>query len=121
MVKSTPCKAYGTRLLIDVSKGNNMLKDGTVVTDGGLALPEGTQLSPLVRGTIISCGPGALAPSGDWDNPQIKKGDEVLFERLRSFLVPQAGERIVCLWMSDVIAVFREDDFPRRDQLQSID
>lgn len=104
-------RAYGTRVLVDVTK----LKQ----SKGGIYLPEDSAIDPIARGTIVSCGPGCMTPNGVWDAPMVKIGDEILFEKHRSFRLREAGECIFTLWMSDVIAVLRDGEFeqPERNNI----
>lgn len=98
-------RAYGVCVLVCMP--NNEL------TPGGVYLPEKHQHERIARGKIVSRGPGFMTPNGLWDTPTVVVGDEILFQRAHGVPVKECGDNVVCLQMSGIIAVLRDEELQR--------
>lgn len=96
-------RAYGNRVLIDVSENHKSTK---------IELPENVRVEPIARGTVISVGPGQMTTHG-WEDPGVKVGDEVTFERARAHVLDKKNF-IVALWAGEIMAVEADADLVRR-------
>lgn len=76
-------------------------------TAGGIVLPDTAQERPQ-RGEVISAGPGKMLDSGKRAGMLVKVGDVVLYGKYSGSEVEVAGEKLVIMHESDVLAVVAE-------------
>ncbi len=73
-------------------------------TAGGIFLPETAKEKPQ-QGKIIATGPGKVLENGDRAPLSVKKGDLVLFAKYGGTEVEVAGEELLIIRESDLLAV----------------
>ena len=73
-------------------------------TRGGLYIPDTAKEKPQ-QGKIIAVGPGKLSDQGERLEPDVKKGDTVLYGKYSGTEVTVDGEEYLILRESDILAV----------------
>ena len=73
-------------------------------TRGGIVLPDTAKEKPQ-RGTVLATGDGKLLESGKRSQPQVKKGDEVLFASYGGTEIKVGGEEYLLMDESDILAI----------------
>lgn len=73
-------------------------------TAGGIVLPDTAREKPK-RGKVLSIGDGRLLDSGDRQALQVKEGDEVLFTSYAGTEIKVAGDELLIMDESDILAV----------------
>jgi len=73
-------------------------------TKGGLYIPDTAKEKPQ-QGKIIAVGPGKLSEEGKRLEPDVKKGDTVLYGKYSGTEVTVDGEDFLILRESDILAV----------------
>ena len=73
-------------------------------TSGGIVLPDTAKEKPQ-RGKVISVGPGKLLEDGTRAKPSVKAGDQVLFTSYAGTEVKVAGEELLVMDESDIMAI----------------
>lgn len=73
-------------------------------TAGGIVLPDSAKEKPK-RGTILKVGEGRLLDSGQRQALQVKEGDQVLFTSYAGTEIKVAGEEMLIMDESDILAV----------------
>jgi chaperonin GroES len=73
-------------------------------TRGGLYIPDTAKEKPQ-QGKIIAVGPGKLSEQGERLEPDVKKGDTVLYGKYSGTEVTVDGEEYLILRESDILAV----------------
>ena len=73
-------------------------------TAGGIVLPDSAKEKPQ-RGKIIAVGEGRRLDSGEIQKPSVKVGDEVVFTSYAGTEVKVAGEELMIMNESDVLAI----------------
>ncbi|MDD4891103.1 MAG: co-chaperone GroES [Phycisphaerae bacterium] len=73
-------------------------------TSGGIVLPDTAKEKPQ-RGKVVSVGPGKLLESGQRATPTVKAGDNVLFTSYAGTEVKVAGEELLVMDESDIMAI----------------
>lgn len=73
-------------------------------TAGGIVLPDTAKEKPK-RGTVMSVGDGKLLDTGERKSLQVRKGDQVLFTSYAGTEVKVAGEEMIIMDESDILAV----------------
>jgi chaperonin GroES len=74
------------------------------VTLSGIVLPDTAKEKPQ-EGTVVAVGPGRLNDKGERVKPEVKAGDTVLYARYAGTEVKIAGEELLILKESDVLAI----------------
>lgn len=74
------------------------------VTAGGIVLPDSAQEKPL-QGRVLSVGDGMLLKDGNRAPHQVKEGDRILFSRYSGNELKVAGEDLLIMVESEVLAV----------------
>lgn len=77
-------------------------------TAGGIVLPDTAKDKPQ-QGTIIAVGPGKLLDNGSRKEPEVKKGDRVIFSSYAGTEVKVEGKPYLILTESEVLAVVEND------------
>jgi chaperonin GroES len=72
-------------------------------TAGGILLPDTAKEKPQ-KGKVLAVGPGKLLENGTRAAPDVKAGDTVLFGKYSGTEVKVAGDEVVILRESDVLA-----------------
>jgi co-chaperonin GroES (HSP10) len=93
-------------VFVDLSESNPHL------TKGGIHLPENAAIELQPSGRVVSVGPGVMTAMG-WDQPQVKVGDIVKFERSNRSPWVDKENYVVSVWAGDIIGVQREADIVR--------
>lgn len=91
------------------------LRDKTIVqrieTDntstGGIIIPEGAKEKPQT-GKVIAVGTGRVLDNGSIKEPEVKKGDKVLFGSFAGSEVKVEKETFLILSESEILAVVNE-------------
>ncbi len=73
-------------------------------TPGGIVLPDTAKDKPQV-GEVIAVGPGRTLDNGQKVEPEVKKGDKVIFSRYGGTEVKIDGEEYLIMRESDILAV----------------
>jgi chaperonin GroES len=73
-------------------------------TTGGIVLPDTAKDKPK-QGTIISVGPGKVLENGKVLEPQVKKGDKILFGSFAGTEVKIEGKEYLILSEGDILAI----------------
>jgi chaperonin GroES len=73
-------------------------------TAGGIVLPDTAKDKPL-QGTVIAVGPGKLLESGQVKEPEVKRGDRVIFSSYAGTEVKLEAKTYLILSESEVLAV----------------
>ncbi|MFP4140054.1 MAG: co-chaperone GroES [Planctomycetota bacterium] len=74
------------------------------VTKGGIVLPDTAKEKPQ-EGTIIAVGDGKLMGDGERADPQVSKGDRVLFTSYAGTEIKVDGEEYLLMSESDILAI----------------
>ncbi|MCW8129905.1 MAG: co-chaperone GroES [Planctomycetota bacterium] len=72
-------------------------------TAGGIVLPDSAKEKPQ-KGEVIATGPGKLLDSGKRAALEVKVGDTVLFGKYSGTEVKVAGEEVIIMRESDILA-----------------
>ena len=78
--------------------------DAEETTRGGIVLPDTAKEKPQ-RGTVLAIGDGKLLESGKRSQPQVKKGDKVLFASYGGTEIKVGGEEYLLMDESDILAI----------------
>ncbi len=73
-------------------------------TAGGIVLPDSAKEKPQ-RGKIVAVGEGRKLESGELQKPSVKVGDEVVFTSYAGTEVKVAGDELLIMNESDVLAI----------------
>lgn len=65
-------------------------------TETGLTVPIGSR-SRFRKGVVVSAGLGKFAPSGDWIDNLVVKGDEIIYDSLAGIELEFNGEKYLLL------------------------
>jgi chaperonin GroES len=77
--------------------------DAEEVTAGGIVLPDSAREKP-VQGRVLSVGDGTLLKDGSRAPHQVREGDRVLFSRYSGNELKVAGEELLIMAESEVLA-----------------
>ena len=78
--------------------------DAETTTAGGIIIPDKAAEKPT-RGEVIAVGDGAVTDQGVRRPLSVKVGDRVLFAQYAGTEVEQAGEKLLVMKESDILAV----------------
>lgn len=73
-------------------------------TAGGIILPDTAKEKPQ-EGIVISVGPGRLLDNGQVNEPEVKKGDRVIFGSYAGNEIKIGNETLLVLSESEVLAI----------------
>ncbi len=74
------------------------------VKRGGIIIPDTAKEKPQ-EGEVIAVGPGRLNDKGDRVPLEVKKGDKILFGKYSGTEVTVAGDSLLIMRESDILAV----------------
>ncbi len=74
---------------------------------GGIILPDAAKEKPQ-RGKIIAVGPGKILDNGKRGEMNVKKGDEVLYDKYTGNEIEIDGENYVILHEGDILGVIEK-------------
>mgnify|MGYP002712471968 CR=1 FL=1 len=77
-------------------------------TAGGLIIPDTAKEKPL-EAVVEAVGPGKVADSGARVEPQVKKGDRILFGKYSGTEISVGGEDFLILREEEILAILIED------------
>jgi chaperonin GroES len=80
---------------------------GEEVSPGGIVIPETAKEKPQ-EGTVIAAGPGKRNDRGDHIPLDVHEGDKVLFAKYGGTELVLAGDELVVLRETDILAVIEE-------------
>lgn len=75
------------------------------VKKGGIIIPDTAKEKPQ-EGKVIAVGPGKLADSGERIQPEVKKGDRVLYGKYAGTEITIEGEEYLIVKEGDILATF---------------
>ncbi len=73
-------------------------------TKSGIVLPDSAKEKPR-RGKVLSVGEGKRLENGTRAEPQVKKGDEVIFASYAGTEIKLDGEELMIMGEEDVLAI----------------
>ncbi len=73
-------------------------------TPGGLVLPDTAKEKPT-KGEVVAVGKGRTLANGRVVEPQVKKGDQVLYGRYAGTEVKSGGEEYKVITENDILAI----------------
>lgn len=76
-------------------------------TIGGIYVAPSAQ-QDVNEGVAVAVGPGSTDVNGKFVTPQVKVGDRVVFNRMRSMEITEGSKKYLMMNLSEVLAV-RED------------
>ncbi len=74
-------------------------------TSGGIIIPDSAKEKPQ-EGKVVAVGPGKTLESGKISEPNVKKGDRVLFSKYAGNEINVEGVEHIIIREDDVLAVF---------------
>ena len=74
-------------------------------TSGGIIIPDTAKEKPQ-EGLVVAVGPGKVLDSGQHAEPDVKRGDKILFSKYAGTDVMVEGEEHIIIREDDVLAVF---------------
>lgn len=83
--------------------------DADKTTQGGIIIPDKSAEKPT-QGEVIAVGPGALTDQGQLRALSVNVGDTVLFSQYGGTTVKLAGEELLVLRESDILAIIEQTD-----------
>ena len=86
----------GDRLIVEVLEEEE-------VTSSGIVLPDTAKEKPQ-RGRVLAVGPGPRDEDGEYIQMDLAEGDEVIFSKYGGTEVKLAGDEVLILRESDVLA-----------------
>jgi chaperonin GroES len=75
------------------------------IKKGGIIIPDTAKEKPQ-EGEVIAIGPGKLAESGERIQPEVKKGDRVLYGKYAGTEITIEGEEYLIVKEGDILATF---------------
>jgi chaperonin GroES len=76
-------------------------------TKGGIIIPDSAKEKPQ-EGLVIAVGPGKVTDNGTRVNPEVKKGDRILFGKYSGTEIKVNGEEHLILREDDILAVIEK-------------
>lgn len=76
-------------------------------TKGGIIIPDTAKEKPQ-RGKVVAVGQGRLLENGQFAQPMVKVGDEVLFGKYAGTEVEIDGEKFLVMREEDIYAIITE-------------
>lgn len=73
-------------------------------TAGGIIIPETAKEKPM-QGKVISVGPGSRGEDGKLQEPDVKKGDKILYGKWSGTEVKLDGKTLLIMRESDVMGI----------------
>ena len=91
-------KPLGDRLLVEPVEEKEVKKGGIIIPDTAKEKPQ--------EGKVVAVGPGKTLESGKISEPNVKKGDRVLFSKYAGNEINVEGVEHIIIREDDVLAVF---------------
>ena len=76
-------------------------------TKGGIIIPDTAKEKPM-EGLVVAVGPGAIDKDGKRREPEVKKGDRILFSKYSGTDVKLDGEDHLIMREDDILAVLEK-------------
>ena len=76
-------------------------------TKGGIIIPDTAKEKPM-EGLVVAVGPGAIDKDGRRREPEVKKGDRILFAKYSGTDVKLDGEDHLIMREDDILAVLEK-------------
>jgi chaperonin GroES len=76
-------------------------------TKGGIIIPDTAKEKPM-EGLVVAVGPGAFDKDGKRREPEVKKGDRILFSKYSGTDVKLDGEDHLIMREDDILAVLEK-------------
>ena len=86
----------GDRLIVEVLEEEE-------ITSSGIVLPDTAREKPQ-RGKVLSVGPGSRDEDGEYIKMDVEEGDEIIFSKYGGTEIKVAGDEVLILRESDVLA-----------------
>ncbi len=96
MAKIVP---IGEKIVVKLEKNEEKTRSGIVLPDTAKEKPQ--------RGTVIATGSGKLLDNGKKVEPEVKKGDTVIFSKYAGTEIKVDGEKYLILSENDVLAIIK--------------
>jgi len=90
-------KPLGDRVLVQALEAEEVSKAGIIIPDTAKERPS--------EGKIVAVGPGRVTDEGNRVNPEVKKGDKVLYGKYSGTEVKVDGTDYLILRESDILAI----------------
>ncbi|MEZ4332685.1 MAG: co-chaperone GroES [Myxococcota bacterium] len=74
-------------------------------TSGGIIIPDTAKEKPQ-EGKVVAVGPGKTLENGKVAEPNVKKGDRVLFSKYAGTEITLEGEEHIIIREDDVLAIY---------------
>jgi chaperonin GroES len=74
-------------------------------TKGGIIIPDSAKEKPQ-EGKVVAVGPGKVLDSGKLAEPDVKRGDRILFSKYAGTEVNVDGEEHIIIREDDILAVY---------------
>jgi len=94
---SVSIKPLADRVLVEPLEGETVSKGGIVIPDTAKEKPQ--------QGKVIAVGPGRIGDEGTRIEPDVKKGQKILYGKYSGTEVTVAGKEYLILRESDILAV----------------
>ncbi len=96
MAKIVP---IGDRIVVKLEKNEEKTRSGIVLPDTAKEKPQ--------RGTVVEVGSGKLLDNGKKAEPEVKKGDTIIFSKYAGTEIKVDEEKYLILSENDVLAIIR--------------
>lgn len=94
---SVSIKPLADRVLVEPLEGETVSKGGIVIPDTAKEKPQ--------QGKVIAVGPGRIGEDGTRIEPDVKKGNKILYGKYSGTEVTVSGKEYLILRESDILAV----------------
>ncbi|MHA7839524.1 MAG: co-chaperone GroES [bacterium] len=74
-------------------------------TTGGIIIPDSAKEKPQ-EGKVVAVGPGKILENGKHSEPDVKRGDRILFSKYAGTEVTVDGEEHIIIREDDILAVY---------------
>lgn len=74
-------------------------------TSGGIIIPDTAKEKPQ-EGKVVAVGPGKVLESGKVSEPNVKKGDRILFSKYAGTEITVEGAEHIIIREDDVLAIY---------------
>ncbi len=90
-------KPLGDRVLVEALDAETVSKSGIIIPDTAKERPS--------EGKVVAIGPGRLTDQGERVDPEVGKGDTVLYGKYSGTEVKIEGKEFLILRESDILAI----------------
>jgi len=74
-------------------------------TSGGIIIPDSAKEKPQ-EGKVVAVGPGKVLENGKHSEPEVKRGDRILFSKYAGTEVTVEGTEHIIIREDDILAVY---------------